>query len=50
MGSGDVYKRQAVMTEGMKIRVDDSNDIDTEDASSTITGDATAGVPRGGGL
>jgi RND family efflux transporter MFP subunit len=40
----------AVMTEGMKIRVDDSNDIDTEDASSTITGDATAGVPRGGGL
>ena len=40
----------AVMTEGMKIRVDDSNDIDTEAASSTITGDATAGVPRRGGL
>ncbi len=40
----------AVMTEGMKIRVADSNDIDTEAASSTITGDATAGVPRRGGL
>ncbi len=40
----------AVMTEGMKIRVDDSNDIDTEAASSTITGDASAGVPRRGGL
>ena len=40
----------AVMTEGMKIRVDDSNDIDTEAASSTITGDATAGVPRRSGL
>ena len=40
----------AVMTEGMKIRIADSNDIDTEAASSTITGDATAGVPRGGGL
>jgi len=40
----------AVMTEGMKIRVADSNDIDTEAASSTITGDATAGVTRRGGL
>ena len=40
----------AVMTEGMKIRVADSNDIDTEAASSTITGDARAGVPRRGGL
>ena len=40
----------AVMTEGMKIRIADSNDIDTEAASSTITGDATAGVPRRGGL
>ena len=40
----------AVMTEGMKIRIADSNDIDTEAASSTITGDARAGVPRRGGL